>query len=83
MLNGFTCRLHVNIKTFKEECMVEKRRSFLKTTVLGSGVALTGVTALASSTKAVTNGVVVGKSKKTEITYTKTKAWEDFYQSAL
>lgn len=62
--------------------MVEKRRGFLKTAVLGSGVALIGVTALASSPKIVTNGVVIGKSKKTEITYIKTKEWEDFYKSA-
>lgn len=62
--------------------MVEKRRSFLKTAVLGSSVAL-GVSALASSQKTPSHGVVVGKSKKREITYTKTKEWEDFYKSAL
>lgn len=37
--------------------MVEKRRSFLKTAVLGSSVALTGVSALASGAKTVSNGV--------------------------
>lgn len=63
--------------------MVEKRRGFLKTAVLGSGVALTSVGALASGQKATTHGVLVGKSKKAEITYTKTKAWEDFYKSAM
>lgn len=63
--------------------MVEKRRSFLKTAVLGSSVALTGVSALASDAKTVSNGVIVGKAKKSEITYKKTQAWEDFYKSAM
>ena len=63
--------------------MVEKRRSFLKTAVLGSSVALTEVSALASGAKAVSNGVTVGKAKKSEITYKKTQAWEDFYKSAM
>ena len=63
--------------------MVEKRRSFLKTAVVGSSVALTGVSALASGAKTVSNGVIVGKAKKSEITYKKTQAWEDFYKSAM
>lgn len=29
------------------------------------------------------NGVVVGRSKKSEILYQKTPAWEEFYRSAL
>jgi len=62
------------------------RRGFLKTVVLSSAVATVGISAFASGEKATvssSNGVVVGKSKKKEITYTKTQAWEDFYKSAL
>jgi hypothetical protein len=41
-----------------------------------------GAQASSSGSKG-SNGVVVGKSKKKEITYTKTQAWEDYYKSAL
>jgi len=63
--------------------MVQKRRDFLKKVALGSSVTLYGVEAVASSQASVTNGVVVGKSTKKEITYKKTKAWDDYYRSSL
>ncbi|WP_333805057.1 Tat pathway signal protein [Sulfurospirillum sp.] len=65
--------------------MTKMRRSFLKTAVLGSAVAAIGVSPLASAEKmpVVSGGVVVGKSKKREITYKKTQVWEDYYKSAL
>lgn len=65
--------------------MTTMRRSFLKTVVLGSAVVAIGVSPLVSAEKTpvVSGGVVVGKSKKREITYKKTKVWEDYYKSAL
>lgn len=65
--------------------MTKMRRSFLKTAVLGSAVAAIGVSPLVSAEKTpiASGGVVVGKSKKREITYKKTQAWEDYYKSAL
>lgn len=66
--------------------MKEKRRSFLKKAALASTVLAAGtVSATATSSKSthISNGVVVGKSPKKEITYKKTKAWNDYYRSAL
>lgn len=66
--------------------MIEMRRGFLKTALLATAATTVGVSALASGEKTAktpTNGVVIGKSKKKEITYTKTQGWEDFYKSAL
>lgn len=65
--------------------MTNMRRGFLKATLLGSALSAVGVSALASSANAPSpsNGVVIGKSKKKEITYKKTQAWEDFYKSAI
>lgn len=65
--------------------MMNMRRGFLKTAVLGSVVATVGATALVSGEKGVVSsgGVVKGKSPKKEMTYTKTQKWEDYYKSAL
>lgn len=65
--------------------MAETRRSFLKkAAVVGAVTAVGAVAASASGKDAYSsNGVVVGKSKKTEITYKKTKAWETYYQAAV
>lgn len=65
--------------------MQESRRSFLKrATVVGAVATVGAVGAVASTSEAYSsNGVVVGKSPKKEITYKKTKAWDDFYRSAL
>ncbi|MBN1838568.1 MAG: twin-arginine translocation signal domain-containing protein [Campylobacterales bacterium] len=65
--------------------MTKMRRSFLKTAVLGSAGVAIGVSPLLSAEKmpSALGGVVVGKSKKKEITYKKTQAWEDYYKSAL
>lgn len=65
--------------------MQESRRSFLKkAAVAGSVAAVAGTAAVASTGKSYSsNGVVVGKSTKKEITYKKTKAWDDYYRSAI
>jgi nitrous oxide reductase len=65
--------------------MTEGRRSFLKkAAVVGAVTAVGAVSATASSKKTFSsNGVVVGKSPKKEITYTKTQAWSDYYKTAL
>lgn len=65
--------------------MAESRRSFLKkAAVVGTVAAVGSVGATASASEAYSsNGVVVGKSPKKEITYKKTKAWDDYYRSAL
>ncbi|KFL34623.1 MULTISPECIES: hypothetical protein [unclassified Sulfurospirillum] len=65
--------------------MNESRRGFVAKAALVGAVAAVGAvgaTASSSGTKG-SNGVVVGKSKKKEITYKKTQAWEDYYKSAL
>jgi hypothetical protein len=70
----------------RRKFMQENRRSFLKkATVAGSLAAIGAVSATASSTQSTfsSNGVVVGNSPKKEITYKKTKAWDDYYRSAL
>jgi anaerobic selenocysteine-containing dehydrogenase len=68
--------------------MQSSRRDFMKKSALTVGAAAVGATALAANTKdasseASSGGVVVGKSPKKEITYKKTKEWEEFYKSAL
>lgn len=66
--------------------MNESRRGFVKkAAVVGVVTAVGAVAAGAAGAKGSnsSNGVVIGKSKKTEITYKKTQAWEDFYKSAM
>ena len=65
--------------------MNESRRGFVKKAALVGAVATVGVVGVQAGTSGSkgTNGVVLGKSKKKEITYTKTQAWEDYYKSAL
>ncbi len=66
--------------------MTKTRRSFLKTAVLGSAAVSVGISPLVSADKtaaSASNGVTLGKAHKKEITYHKTKAWEDYYKSAL
>ncbi len=65
--------------------MAQSRRNFLKkAAVVGTVAAVGAVASTASTTNSYSsNGVVVGKSPKKEITYKKTKAWDDFYRSAL
>jgi len=64
--------------------MQESRRGFLKALAVGSAAAAaTTVAAVAKTPQAnASNGVVVGHSPKKEITYKKTKAWEEYYRSA-
>lgn len=61
--------------------MKPERRSFLKKAVVAGSVAAVGAVAANAGTSG-SNGVVVGKSKKKEITYKKTRAWEAYYSSA-
>ncbi|ARU49799.1 twin-arginine translocation signal domain-containing protein [Sulfurospirillum diekertiae] len=65
--------------------MNESRRGFVAKAALVGAVAAVGVVGVqaSSSSSKGSNGVVVGKSKKKEITYKKTQAWEDYYKSAL
>ena len=64
--------------------MNESRRGFVKKAAIAGAVATVGVVAAqAGAGSNSSNGVIVGKSKKTEVTYKKTKAWEDFYKSAM
>jgi len=66
---------------------MESRRAFLKKLGIASAAAVSvGVVgAMASNNKKSynSNGVVVGRSPKKEIIYKKTRAWEDFYRSAV
>ncbi|MDD3324836.1 MAG: twin-arginine translocation signal domain-containing protein [Sulfurospirillaceae bacterium] len=66
--------------------MNESRRGFVKKAAI-AGVAVTAVGVVGAQAGAKgsksSNGVVIGKSKKKEINYKKTQAWEDFYKSAM
>ena len=67
--------------------MQSGRRDFIKKSALTVGATAVGATALAANTKdasteASSGGVVVGKSSKKEITYKKTKEWEEYYKCA-
>ena len=65
--------------------MNDSRRGFVKKAVIAGAVGAAGVATLQASTAkpSSSGGVVVGKSKKKEITYKKTEAWEEYYRSAL
>ncbi len=65
--------------------MNESRRGFVKKAALAGAMTAVGVAGAhaSSSGSKSSNGVVVGKSPKKEITYKKTQAWEDYYKSAL
>jgi len=66
------------------------RRDFIKRAGVAATVLAGSVAAVAASTEEqhrghgseVGNGVVTGTSKKKEILYNKTQAWNDFYQAA-
>jgi hypothetical protein len=66
--------------------MENGRRDFLKKFAAAGAVTAVGSVAAVASSKSdsySSNGVVVGQSPKKEITYKKTKAWDDYYRSAL
>ena len=66
--------------------MLKDSRNFLKKLATASAMAAVAPVASTASTKNSvqgSNGVVVGKSPKKEILYKKTKAWEEYYNSAL
>ncbi|MGE4296239.1 MAG: twin-arginine translocation signal domain-containing protein [Campylobacterales bacterium] len=66
-----------------------ERREFLKRSAVAGAVVAGSVGFVAVTThahargEASGNGVVVGRSKKTEILYQKTQNWEQFYKTAL
>ncbi len=69
--------------------MQKSRREFAKTAALiTAGAAVTSTAVMAATSKdasvqdANDNGVVVGSSRKKEILYKKTAAWEEFYKFA-
>jgi len=64
--------------------MNESRRGFVKKAALAGAVSTLGIATLQASSSASkgTNGVIVGHSKKKEVTYKKTQTWEDYYKSA-
>jgi len=67
--------------------MANSRRNFLKKSAAVVGVAAVGTTTMAMSQTSKgntgSNGVVVGRSTKKEITYKKTAAWDEYYKNAL
>lgn len=65
--------------------MTKTRRNFLKTAVVGSSIAVIGMSqnVSAQTVPAASSGVIKGKAPKKEITYKKTQSWEDYYKSAL
>ncbi len=63
--------------------MREARRSFLKKAVAAGAITAVGVVAANAKEAYSSGGVVVGKSKKKEITYKKTKVWDEYYRNAL
>ncbi len=66
--------------------MQQSRRDFAKkTAIVGATAAIVGSTAVRAAggeAEASSNGVVVGKSNKKEILYTKTNTWEEYYKQA-
>ncbi len=66
--------------------MQKERRSFIKKLAGATAVAGVGTVAVAAGESKVnqsSNGVVVGRSKKKEIIYKKTEAWEEYYDAAV
>ncbi|MBL3519260.1 formate dehydrogenase [Aliarcobacter lanthieri] len=69
---------------------LEQRRQFIKRAGIAASVFAGSVVATAATTEkqdrgannSVGNGVVVGRSKKKEILYNKTAAWNQFYKVA-
>lgn len=69
--------------------MEQSRREFAKKTaiVAAGAAAIAGTSVLAATGESsvqgdANNGVVKGSSRKKEILYKKTAAWEEFYKSA-
>jgi len=69
--------------------MQQSRREFAKkTAIVTAGAAVAAGTSVLAATGNTSvqddsnNGVVKGNSRKKEILYTKTAAWEEFYKSA-
>lgn len=67
--------------------MQNGRREFVKKAAIVTASTVAGTAVLAASSETSTqgasnNGVVKGNSRKREILYTKTAAWEQFYKNA-
>lgn len=68
--------------------MQQSRRDFAKkTAIVAAGAAVASGTAVMAASggdvEPSSNGVVVGKSKKKEITYKKTETWAEYYKNAV
>lgn len=69
---------------------IQERRNFLKRAGIAASVLASSVVAVAATTQDKHrgesdnsgNGVVIGKSSKKEILYSKTQNWNEFYNSA-
>ncbi len=67
---------------------VSRREFAKKAAMVAAGAVASGTALMASNNKPShskgesSNGVVVGTSRKKEINYTKTAAWEEFYRNA-
>ena len=63
--------------------MEQSRREFAKkTAIVAAGTTVLAATGESSVQGDTNNGVVKGSSRKKEILYKKTAAWEEFYKSA-
>lgn len=67
--------------------MQKSRREFVKKAAIVTAGTVAGTSVLAATGNSPVqgesnNGVVKGTSKKREILYTKTAAWEEFYKTA-
>lgn len=67
--------------------MKDGRRDFIKKVAMVTAGTVAGATVLNATSEpvaqsATNNGVVKGSSKKKEIIYTKTQAWEEYYKNA-
>ena len=67
--------------------MQESRREFAKRAAIIGAITTSSTAVLAATGDSSVqgdsnNGVVVGKSRKKEILYKKTAAWEEFYKNA-
>lgn len=62
--------------------MQNSRRIFIKRALIAGGVATATIAVSSTSKNNKNNGVVSGKSNKTEILYKKTPTWEIYYKAS-
>ncbi len=72
-----------------DQNQTEERRAFMKRSMVAGAVVVGSLGFVGATTHSHArgapsgNGVVVGRSKKTEILYQKTQHWEQYYRTAL